>query len=354
MQKPFLSTQSQFQLMSPQQQQQYLAQAQAQGNLGNSTNYGDIDPRRLTALTRGSLNGKDSQPAGTDGCISSPMQSSSPKVRPDQEYLMKMQQTSSQQPQEQLQQQQQNQQQQQSQQQMQQNNRKRKQPTSSGPANSTGTGNTVGPANSPPSTPSTHTPGDGLGMGGNMRHVPKNLMIYGADGTGLASSSNQMVTAFTLHLKYRMTWSSLVMWALWTIMLNPSYPMMMEIPGIFLLHSKEVLQSLAQPFQKVLLSVKSTVGAQATAKLFAATSLQMARFWLVQDMKRRLYFGTWKIFRHSIHQKSMPLLSLMSVSGLTLVSWQHLLLIELLNYGMLPILDSLCIHSLGTTARSHH
>ncbi|AQK76057.1 leunig-related2 [Zea mays] len=120
MQKPFLSTQSQFQLMSPQQQQQYLAQAQAQGNLGNSTNYGDIDPRRLTALTRGSLNGKDSQPAGTDGCISSPMQSSSPKVRPDQEYLMKMQQTSSQQPQEQLQQQQQNQQQQQSQQQMQQ------------------------------------------------------------------------------------------------------------------------------------------------------------------------------------------------------------------------------------------
>jgi hypothetical protein len=145
MQKPFLSTQSQFQLMSPQQQQQYLAQAQAQGNLGNSTNYGDIDPRRLTALTRSGLNGKDGQPAGTDVCISSPMQSSSPKVRPDQEYLMK---TSSQQPQEQ-QQQQQNQQQQQQQsqhQQMQQNNRKRKQPASSGPANSTGTGNTVGPS----------------------------------------------------------------------------------------------------------------------------------------------------------------------------------------------------------------
>lgn len=55
----------------------------------------------------------------------------------------------------------------------------------------------MGPsANSPPSTPSTHTPGDGLGMAGNMRHVPKNLMMYGADGTGLASSSNQMVTAF--------------------------------------------------------------------------------------------------------------------------------------------------------------
>jgi hypothetical protein len=74
-----------------------------------------------------------------------------------------------------------------------QNNRKRKQTTSSGPANSTGTGNTVGPsANSPPSTPSTHTP-EGLGMAGNMRHVPKNLMMYGADGAGLASSSNQMV-----------------------------------------------------------------------------------------------------------------------------------------------------------------
>lgn len=50
----------------------------------------------------------------------------------------------------------------------------------------------MGPsANSPPSTPSTHTP-EGLAIAGNMRHVPKNLMMYGADGTGLASSSNQM------------------------------------------------------------------------------------------------------------------------------------------------------------------
>ncbi|KAG8065239.1 hypothetical protein GUJ93_ZPchr0004g39726 [Zizania palustris] len=72
-------------------------------------------------------------------------------------------------------------------------NRKRKQPTSSGAANSNGTGNTVGPStNSPPSTPSTHMPGDGLGMTGNMRHVPKNLMVYGVEGTGLATSSNQM------------------------------------------------------------------------------------------------------------------------------------------------------------------
>lgn len=90
MQKPFLSTQSQFQLMSPQQQQQLLAQAQVQGNLNNSTNYGDMDPRRFTTLTRGGMNGKDGQPAGTDGCISSPMQSSSPKIRADQEYLMKV------------------------------------------------------------------------------------------------------------------------------------------------------------------------------------------------------------------------------------------------------------------------
>lgn len=90
MQKPFLSTQSQFQLMSPQQQQQFLAQAQAQGNLSNSSNYGDMDPRRFTAMARGGLNGKDGQPTGTDGCISSPMQSSSPKVRADQEYMMKV------------------------------------------------------------------------------------------------------------------------------------------------------------------------------------------------------------------------------------------------------------------------
>jgi hypothetical protein len=90
MQKPFLSTQSQFQFMSPQQQQQFLAQAQAQGNLSNTSNYGDMDHRRFAALARGGLNGKDGQPAGTDGCISSPMQSSSPKVRPDQEYLMKV------------------------------------------------------------------------------------------------------------------------------------------------------------------------------------------------------------------------------------------------------------------------
>ncbi|XP_072969042.1 transcriptional corepressor LEUNIG_HOMOLOG-like isoform X1 [Typha angustifolia] len=180
-QRPFLSTQSQIQLMSPQQQQQLLTQAQAQGNLVNSPNFADMDPRRFRALPRGSLNGKDGQAAVTDGSIGSPIQSSSPKVS-------QMQQSSAQQPQEQLQQQQQLQ--------MQQNNRKRKQPSSSGAANSTGTGNTVGPStNSPPSTPSTHTTGEGVALPGNLHHVnsmQKNLMIYGADGTGLASSSNQL------------------------------------------------------------------------------------------------------------------------------------------------------------------
>ncbi|XP_058101507.1 transcriptional corepressor LEUNIG_HOMOLOG-like isoform X2 [Magnolia sinica] len=199
-QKPFLQSSNQFQILTPQQQQQLLAQAQAQGSLGSSPNYGDLDPRRFRLLPRGSLNGKDGQPTGNDGSVGSPIQSSSPKVRlgpQDQaEFLVKMKisqmnQSSAQQQQDQLQQQQQ---------QLQQvvlNNRKRKQPSSSGAANSTGTGNTVGPSpNSPPSTPSTHTPGDGVAMAGTLQHVnsmSKSLMMYGTDGTGgLASSSNQL------------------------------------------------------------------------------------------------------------------------------------------------------------------
>ncbi|KAJ4954306.1 hypothetical protein NE237_011089 [Protea cynaroides] len=194
-QKPFTQNPNQFQLLTPQQQQQYLAQAQAQGNLGSATNYGDMDPQRFRVLPRGNLNSKVGQPTGNDGSIGSPMQSSSPKVRgPSQdqaEYIMKMkmaqmQQSSSQQQQDHLQQQQ-----------LQQNNRKRKQPTSSGAANSTGTGTTVGPSpNSQPSTPSTHTPGDAVAMAGGLPHVnsmSKSLMMYGPDGTGgLASSSNQL------------------------------------------------------------------------------------------------------------------------------------------------------------------
>lgn len=75
-----------------------------------------------------------------------------------------------------------------------QNNRKRKQHSSSGPANSTGTGNTVGP--SPSSPASTHTPGDVINTA-SMQHgngVPKSLMMYGPEGAGsLAMSSNLLV-----------------------------------------------------------------------------------------------------------------------------------------------------------------
>uniref|UniRef100_A0A6N2MXV3 LisH domain-containing protein n=1 Tax=Salix viminalis TaxID=40686 RepID=A0A6N2MXV3_SALVM len=170
MQKPNLQTQNQFLLASH--QQQVLAQAQAQSNLGNSANYGDLDSRRPSQLPRGSLNAKDSQSTRNDGSICSPVQSSSPKMK-----MTQMQHPSSQQ-QDQLQQQQ--------------TNRKRKQHSSSGPANSTCTGNTVGP--SPNSPPSTHTPGDGMPTNSSFQHVksvPKSLMMYGPEGTGsLASSSN--------------------------------------------------------------------------------------------------------------------------------------------------------------------
>ncbi|KAL2236362.1 UNVERIFIED_CONTAM: Transcriptional corepressor [Sesamum indicum] len=144
-QKPNLPTQSQFLLAS--QQQQALAQAQAQGNLGNSPNYG------FGGVPRGNFNGKDGQPPRNDGSICSPVQSNSPK-----------------------------------------NNRKRKQHSSSGPANSTGTGNTVGP--SPGSPQSTHTPGDGMTTAGSLQHVnsvSKSMMMYGTDGAGgIASSTNQL------------------------------------------------------------------------------------------------------------------------------------------------------------------
>lgn len=171
--KPNLTTQNQYLLAS--QQQQVLAQAQAQQNsLGNS-NYGDMDPRRLSGLPRGSLNAKDGQSNRNDGSISSQMQSGSPKMK-----MAQSQQSLSQQ-QEQLQQHQ-----------LQQSNRKRKQASSSGAANSTGTGNTAGP--SPNSPSSTHTPGDGLNTASSLQHVnnvQKSMMMYGTEATGgLGSSSN--------------------------------------------------------------------------------------------------------------------------------------------------------------------
>uniref|UniRef100_A0A2P2MFS8 Transcriptional corepressor LEUNIG_HOMOLOG isoform X2 n=1 Tax=Rhizophora mucronata TaxID=61149 RepID=A0A2P2MFS8_RHIMU len=178
-QRPLIHGASQFHLL-PQQQLQLLTQVQQQGNHTGLTANGDFDPRKLVGLPRGNLHAKDGQPNVNDGSIGSPMQSSSSKINVPQ-----MQQSSSQQ-QDPLQPQQ-----------AQQNNRKRKGPSSSGAANSSGTGNTVGPSpNSQPSTPSTHTPGDGIAMVGNMQHVnsmPKSLMIYSADGTGtLASSTNQL------------------------------------------------------------------------------------------------------------------------------------------------------------------
>ncbi|KAK5839579.1 transcriptional corepressor LEUNIG_HOMOLOG-like isoform X1 [Gossypium arboreum] len=177
-QKPFLQNANQFQLL-PQQQQQLLAQVQTQGNLGNSPVYGDMDPQRFSGLSRGTLNTKEGQPTVNDGSIGSPMQSTSSK----QMSMPPIRQSSSQQDPLQSPQ-------------VQQNNRKRKGP-SSGPANSTGTGNTVGPSpNSQPSTPSTHTAGEGAAMVGNMQHgssMSKNLMMYGSDGTaGIASSTNQL------------------------------------------------------------------------------------------------------------------------------------------------------------------
>lgn len=180
-QKPFLQNASQFQLLPQQQQQQILSQVQGQGNLTSSAMYGDMDPQRFRGLPRGSLNAKDGQSVANDVSIGSPMQSASSKVN-----MQQMQHSSSQQQQDPLQCQQ-----------VQQNNRKRKGPTSSGPANSTGTGNTVGPSpNSQPSTPSTHTPGDAVAMPSNLQNVnsmPKSLMMYSADGTGgLASSTNQL------------------------------------------------------------------------------------------------------------------------------------------------------------------
>lgn len=81
MQKPFLQNANQFQLLPQQQQQQLLAQVQTQGNLGGSPMYGDMDPQRLSGLSRGALNTKEGQPAVNDGSIGSPMQSTSSKVR---------------------------------------------------------------------------------------------------------------------------------------------------------------------------------------------------------------------------------------------------------------------------------
>lgn len=79
-QRPLLHSASQFQFL-PQQQQQLLAQVQAQGNLANSPIYGDMDPRKFRGFPRGNLQAKDVQPNANDGYIGSPVQSTSSKVR---------------------------------------------------------------------------------------------------------------------------------------------------------------------------------------------------------------------------------------------------------------------------------
>ncbi|BBM98641.1 hypothetical protein Mp_1g15050 [Marchantia polymorpha subsp. ruderalis] len=230
----------QFQLLTPQQQQQLLLQAQNQTS--GSPLLQDMDHRRFRVLMgRSALNSKDGHTnPGSDVSqgVGSPMQAASPVPRGsnDQEILMKiaqMQQQAQQQQQQQqqpsnLQQQQQQQQQQQpaTPQQQQQdrlggvggvavdgnsfrandqnsakgpnNGRKRKQhpASSSGPANSTGTANTAGPSpNSAPSTPSTHTPGDVMSL--TLQHsnsISKpGLMMYASDGNApLASPSNHL------------------------------------------------------------------------------------------------------------------------------------------------------------------
>ncbi|KAB2057096.1 hypothetical protein ES319_A11G147600v1 [Gossypium barbadense] len=154
--------------------------AQIQGNLGNSANFGNTDPCRFGQLSRGNLNAKDGQSARNDGSTCSPVHSSSPKKK-----MSQMSHCSSQQ-QEQLQQQQPSQQ-------LHQNNRKRKQPSSSGAANSTGTGNTVGP--SPNSPPSTHLPGDAISTASSLQHVnnASKCMIYGEDSTARLSSSSNLL-----------------------------------------------------------------------------------------------------------------------------------------------------------------
>lgn len=72
--KPNMQNPNQFYLAS--QQQQVLAQAQAQGNLGATPNYGFVG-----GLPRGNLIMKDGQAPRNEGSIGSPGQMNSPKVK---------------------------------------------------------------------------------------------------------------------------------------------------------------------------------------------------------------------------------------------------------------------------------
>lgn len=76
-QKPFLQSANQFQLLP---QQQLLAQVQTHGNINNSPIFGEMDPRVFRGLPRGTLNAKEGQVVANDGSVGSPMQSTSSKV----------------------------------------------------------------------------------------------------------------------------------------------------------------------------------------------------------------------------------------------------------------------------------
>uniref|UniRef100_A0A0D6R141 Uncharacterized protein n=1 Tax=Araucaria cunninghamii TaxID=56994 RepID=A0A0D6R141_ARACU len=189
------------------QQRQILLQAQASSL---PSILGETDPRKPKLLRANGLTGIDCLPIENDGShsVGGQMHVSSMARVPSQDqndllYKIKMahliqQQQPPMSSQQNLQQHQQQQLQQQQQETHQQSGRKRKHPSSSGAANSTGTGNTPGPSgNSLPSTPSTHTPGDMMSMAGTLQQsisASKNLMIHGSDGTGgLASPPNQLV-----------------------------------------------------------------------------------------------------------------------------------------------------------------
>ncbi|XP_048131686.1 transcriptional corepressor LEUNIG_HOMOLOG-like isoform X2 [Rhodamnia argentea] len=138
MQKSALPNQNQFLLTS--QQQQPLAQPQAQSSLGNPSTFSDMDSRRFGGLPRGGSNGSS--------CF--PVRSSSPK------------------------------------------NRKRKQNSSAGAANSTGTA----PCPSPSSPPSTHTPGDGVNTASSLQctnGASKSMTIHATEGSGGPASSTNLL-----------------------------------------------------------------------------------------------------------------------------------------------------------------
>ncbi|XP_063948692.1 transcriptional corepressor LEUNIG_HOMOLOG-like [Daucus carota subsp. sativus] len=155
--QPDLLDQNRFPLSSS--IQQALEQAQAQGCIGSSPNYG------FGGLPRGGLKVKDAELEKNKGSMCSQ------KMK-----MTQMPQSSSQH--EQLQQN---------------NNRERKQQSSSGPTNSKGKGNTMDP--SPKSPVSTHTPGDEKNTASSLQHVSsgqKGLMMYGSETEGLASPENQL------------------------------------------------------------------------------------------------------------------------------------------------------------------